>query len=178
MASAGFAGTDAVGRPRSLLIVRNHVQEALSDKDAVLVVDETGFLKKDRRLGVGCQYIGAAGKITNCQIGMFVTYVSLCGHAFVDRAPYLSKAWSTDPVRLISASVPKSRTFTTTPTLAREVIERSLYSGLPFEWVIANSVYGVDEIEMSLHHAAKGYVLDVAGSHGFNFWGLGKDRLQ
>lgn len=156
-------------------IVRNHVQETLSDKDAVLVVDETGFLKKGKAsCGVGRQYTGSAGKITNCQIGVFAVYVSSRGHAFVDRALYLPKAWSTDPTRLTSASVPESRMFATKPTLAREMIERSLYSGLPFEWVAADSVYGVGEIEMSLRHAAKGYILGVAGSHWFNSWGLGE----
>nr|WP_215764754.1 IS701 family transposase [Gluconobacter sp. P1D12_c] len=156
-------------------IVRNHVQETLSDKGAVLVVDETGFLKKGKAsCGVGRQYTGSAGKITNCQIGVFAVYVSSRGHAFVDRALYLPKAWSTDPTRLTSASVPESRMFATKPTLAREMIERSLYSGLPFEWVAADSVYGVGEIEMSLRHAAKGYVLGVAGSHWFNSWGLGE----
>lgn len=106
-------------------IVRNHVQETLSDKDAVLVVDETGFLKKGKAsCGVGRQYTGSAGKITNCQIGVFAVYVSSRGHAFVDRALYLPKAWSTDPTRLTSASVPESRMFATKPILAREIIER------------------------------------------------------
>ena len=156
-------------------IVRDHVQETLGDEDAVLVIDETGFLKKGKAsCGVGRQYTGSAGKITNCQIGVFAAYVSPRGHAFVDRALYLPKAWTSDPARLSSASVPTDVAFATKPSLARQMIERSLRAGLSFEWVAADSVYGVGEIEMGLRHAAKGYVLGVAGNHWFNSWGLGE----
>ena len=82
-------------------LVREYVIEHLADDDAVLVVDETGFLKQGKAsCGVARQYTGSAGKITNCQIGVFLSYVSRHGHAFVDRALYLPKAWTDDPVRL------------------------------------------------------------------------------
>lgn len=82
-------------------IVRDHVVEHLGEADAVLVIDETGFFKQGKvSCGVGRQYTGSAGKITNCQIGVFATYVSSKGHALVDRSLYLPKAWTSDPARL------------------------------------------------------------------------------
>ena len=100
-------------------IVRGYVVEHLADEDAVLVVDETGFLKQGRAsCGVGRQYTGSAGKITNCQIGVFAAYVSRHGHAFVDRALYLPKAWTSDAVRMAGSHVPTTTSFATKPTLA------------------------------------------------------------
>src|SRR5215213_9559735 len=88
-------------------IVRDYALETLADRDAVLVIDETGFLKQGKAsCGVARQYTGSAGKITNCQIGVFAAYVSQHGHAFVDRALYLPKAWTDDPARLTAAHVP------------------------------------------------------------------------
>ena len=82
-------------------IVRDYALETLADDDAVLVIDETGFLKQGKAsCGVGRQYTGSAGKITNCQIGVFACYVSRHGHAFIDRALYLPKAWTDDPARM------------------------------------------------------------------------------
>jgi len=82
-------------------VVRDYVVETLADADAVLVIDETGFLKQGRAsCGVARQYTGSAGKITNCQIGVFVAYASRHGHAFIDRALYLPKSWTDDPARL------------------------------------------------------------------------------
>src|SRR5918995_522895 len=89
-------------------IVREYVVEALAEPDAVLVVDETGFLKQGQAsCGVARQYTGSAGKITNCQIGVFAAYVSGRGHAFIDRALYLPKAWADDPARRAAAHVPQ-----------------------------------------------------------------------
>src|ERR1700756_5197172 len=86
-------------------IVCDYVIEHLADDDAVLVIDETGFLKQGKAsCGVARQYTGSAGKITNCQIGVFSAYVSRHGHAFIDRALYLPKEWTDDPVRLLSRS--------------------------------------------------------------------------
>ncbi len=97
-------------------MVRDYALETLADPDAVLVIDETGFLKQGRAsCGVGRQYTGSAGSpkrgafaagITNCQIGVFAAYVSWHGHAFIDRALYLPKAWTDDPARLAAAHVP------------------------------------------------------------------------
>ena len=97
-------------------LVRDYAVEGLADRDAVLVLDETGFLKQGRAsCGVARQYTGSAGKITNCQIGVFAAYVSRHGHAFVDRALYLPEAWTHDPARLTAARVPPGTAFATSP---------------------------------------------------------------
>jgi SRSO17 transposase len=153
-------------------LVRDYALETLVDRDAVLVLDETGFLKQGKSsCGVGRQYTGSAGKITNCQIGVFAAYVSQHGHAFIDRMLYLPKAWTDDPARLAAAHVPPGTTFATKPGLALAMIERAIAAGVPFAWVAADSVYGVGEVEMALRRAGKGYVLGVNGSHSFNSWG-------
>src|ERR1700709_1899691 len=108
-------------------IVRDHVIEHLGDDDAVLVIDETGFLKQGKAsCGVGRQYTGSAGKITNCQIGVFASYVSTKGHAFIDRALYLPKAWASDPARLKAAHVPEAVAFATKPQLAISMVTRAI----------------------------------------------------
>lgn len=150
-------------------IVRDYALETLADPDAVLVLDETGFLKQGKAsCGVGRQYTGSAGKITNCQIGVFASYVSRHGHAFVDRALYLPKAWTDDAERMARAHVPDNTAFATKPVLALVMIERAIASNVPFSWVAGDSVYGV---EMALKRAAKGYVLSVNANHPFRSWG-------
>jgi len=107
-------------------IVRGYVLETLADPDAVLVIDETGFLKQgSASCGVGRQYTGSAGKIANCQIGVFASYVSRHGHAFIDRALYLPKAWTDDRDRMARAHVPDNLSFLTKPALALKMIERA-----------------------------------------------------
>ncbi len=153
-------------------VVRDDVVETLSAADAVLVLDETGFLKQGKSsCGVGRQYTGSAGKITNCQIGVFAAYVSHKGHAFIDRTLYLPKAWTDDPARLAAAHVPPGTAFATKPRLALAMIERAIAADVPFGWVAADSVYGVGEIEMALRRRGKGYVLGVNATHRFNSWG-------
>jgi len=152
-------------------IVCDYVVEALGDPQAVLVIDETGFLKQGRKsCGVARQYTGSAGKITNCQIGVFASYVSDAGHAFIDRALYLPKSWTNDPERLKKAHVPGAVEFATKPSIARQMIDRAVTRELPFSWVAADSVYGVGEIEMALRKAGKGYVLGVNSNHSFMSW--------
>jgi SRSO17 transposase len=153
-------------------VVREYAVESLADQDAVMVLDETGFLKQGKAsCGVGRQYTGSAGKITNCQIGVFAAYVSRHGHGFIDRALYLPQAWADDPARLAAAHVPPGTAFATKPRLALAMIERAITAGVPFAWVAADSVYGVGEIETALRRAGKGYVLGVNSSHPFNSWG-------
>jgi len=114
-------------------VVRDSALETLADPDAVLVVDETGFLKQGKSsCGVGCRHTGLAGKITNCQIGVFTAYVSRHGHAFIDRALYLPKAWTDDLARRAAAHVPEGTGFATKPRLAVRMIERVLAGGVPF----------------------------------------------
>src|SRR4051794_7447511 len=130
-------------------VVRDHGIETLGAPEAVLVIDETGFLKQGHAsCGVGRQYTGSAGKITNCQIGGFAAYVSDKGHAFVDRQLYLPKAWTGDPARMTAAHVPAGITFATKPQLALGMVERAIAAGVPFAWVTADTVYGVGEIEV------------------------------
>ena len=153
-------------------IVRDYVVETLADNDAVLVIDETGFLKQGKAsCGVNRQYTGSAGKITNCQVGVFAAYVSRHGHAFIDRALYLPKAWTDDPARLAAAHVPQGTGFATKPALAIQMIHRAIAAGVPFGWVAADSVYGIGDVETALRRAGKGYVLGVNATHHFRSWG-------
>ena len=152
-------------------LVREYVVEHLADDDAVLVIDETGFLKQGKAsCGVARQYTGSAGKITNCQIGVFAAYVSPKGHAFIDRALYLPKAWTDDSVRCKAAHVPSDTGFATKPQLAARMIARAITSGVPFRWVAADTVYGVGDIKRDLRRATKGYVLGVDAAHVFRSW--------
>jgi SRSO17 transposase len=152
-------------------LVRDYALEHLADEAAVLVLDETGFLKQGKAsCGVSRQYTGSAGKITNCQIGVFAAYVSRHGHAFIDRALYLPKSWTGDPARLAAAHVPEGTGFATKPAIALKMIERALAAEVPFGWVAADSVYGVGDIEMALRRAGKGYVLGVNANHHFGSW--------
>src|SRR6195952_3436486 len=119
-------------------IVRDYVIEHLADDDAVLVIDETGFLKQGKAsCGVARQYTGSAGKITNCQIGVFAAYVSKHGHALIDRTLYLPKVWAEDRTRRLAVHVPEAVKFATKPRLAVNMIERALAAGVPFAWVTA-----------------------------------------
>src|SRR6266853_1480903 len=153
-------------------IVRDYVIEHLADDDAVIVIDETGFLKQGKAsCGVARQYTGSAGKITNCQIGVFAAYVSCHGHAFIDRALYLPKEWTDDPARLEAAYVPPDTGFATKPKLATRMIARAMAAPVPFKWVAGDTVYGVGDIEQQLRRAGKGYVLGVSSAHVFRSWG-------
>src|ERR1700749_3013378 len=150
-------------------IVRDYVIEHLADDDAVLVIDETGFLKQGKAsCGVARQYTGSAGKITNCQIGVFAAYVSRHGHAFIDRALYLPKEWTDDPDRLEAAYVPPGVGFATKPKLATSMIARAIAASVPFKWVAGDTVYGVGDIEQQLRRAGKGYVLGGSALMYFN----------
>ena len=113
-------------------VVREYALETLSDGDAVLVIDETGFLKQGKAsCGVARQYTGSAGKITNCQIGVFASYVSRHGHAFIDRALYLPKEWTDDRGRLKAAHVPTDVEFATKPQIARRMIAGAIAAKVP-----------------------------------------------
>jgi SRSO17 transposase len=150
---------------------REYALETLADQDAVLVLDETGFLKQGKACcGVARQYTGSAGKITNCQIGVFCAYVSRHGDAFIDRALYLPKAWTDDPIRMTATHVPNGIAFATKPALAVKMISHALAVNVPFSWVAADSVYGVGDIEMALRHAGNGYVLGVSANRHFGSW--------
>src|ERR671921_501221 len=152
-------------------MVREYALETLAAPEAVLVIDETGFLKQGQNsCGVGRQYTGSAGKITSCQIGVFAAYVSDKGCAFIDRQLYLPQDWTTKPERLAAAHVPDNIRFVTKPQIAAAMIERALAAGVPFDWVATDTVYGVGKLEMLLRGAGKGYVLGAQATDQFNAW--------
>lgn len=158
-------------------LVRDYVSEALGDPGGVLVVDETGFLKKGvHSVGVGRQYSGTAGRIENCQVGVFVSYASRFGHALVDRRLYLPKDWAQDKVRRAKASVPDDVDFVTKPTMAREMVARALDAGPPCAWVLADALYGSDyRFRRMLEDRGQPYVLVVRSNHTLRFlddWSL------
>src|SRR5215210_5626498 len=149
-------------------LVRDYALETLASPGAVLVLDETGFLKQGQHsCGVGRQYTGSAGKITSCQIGVFAAYVSDKGCAFIDRQLYLPQDWTNKPARLAAAHVPDSLHFVTKPEIAAQMIARALAAGVPFAWVAADTIYGVGAIEMQLRRAGKGYVLGAHATDQF-----------
>ena len=157
-------------------IVRDYALKTLGDDEAVLVIDETGFLKQGKAsCGVARQYTGSAGKITNCQIGVFAAYVSRHGHAFIDRALYLPKEWTDNRKRLKAAHVPEDVDFATKPQIARKMIAQAVRAKVPFGFVAADSVYGTGSIETMLRKAGKGYVLGVAANHVFHSWSQKQD---
>ena len=123
--------------------LRAYVVERLGDVGAVLVVDETGFLKKGTTsVGVQRQYSGTAGKVDNCQLGVFLAYASPRGRAFIDRELYLPECWTDDPPRCRAARVPEQVGFRTKPQLAQLMLERALDAGVPASWVTADEVDG------------------------------------
>lgn len=147
--------------------LRGYVVDHLGDPDGVLVVDETGDVKKGTStVGVQRQYTGTAGRIENAQVGVYLVYAGERGHAFIDRALYLPKSWTDDPDRRAEAGVPTEVEFATKPTLARTMIARALDAGVPASWVAGDEVYGADpHLRADLQQRGIGYVLAVASNH-------------
>ena len=129
----------------------------------MLVVDETGFLKKGTHsAGVARQYSGTAGRVDNCQIGVFLAYASGKGHALIDRALYLPEAWCADAERRAEAAIPAAVEFATKPVLARQMIDHALDAGVPCAWVLGDEVYGSDhKLRAALERREQAYVLMV-----------------
>lgn len=146
--------------------LRRYVVQHLGDAAAVLVIDETGFLKKGRHsAGVARQYSGTAGRIENCQIGVFVGYASRHGHTLLDRELYLPAEWTNDRARCQQAGIAADRGFATKPALAKEMLQRTLAAGVPARWVTGDSVYGDDRrLRMWLEAQPQAHVLAVAGT--------------
>jgi SRSO17 transposase len=144
--------------------VREYVLEELSDPEAVLIADETGFLKKGlHSVGVKRQYTGTAGRIENSQVGVFLCYATNQGAALVDRELYLPEEWAADRERRRAAAVPEETEFATKPELARRMIERALQAGAPCSWVAADEVYGNNsKLRQWLEQRRLGYVLAIA----------------
>lgn len=145
--------------------LRDYVLEHLGASSGVIVIDETGFLKKGRHsAGVARQYSGTAGRVENCQIGVFLAYASARGQALFDRALYLPKEWTQDRARCTRAGIPMPPPFATKPALARAMLERAFQAGLPAAWVTGDSVYGDDRrLRVWLEEEERAYVLAVSG---------------
>jgi SRSO17 transposase len=143
--------------------LRSYVVEHLGDPSGVLVVDETGFLKKGTTsVGVQRQYSGTAGKVDNCQLGVFLAYVGPRGRAFIDRELYLPHCWTDDPDRCRAARVPIKVQFRTKPQLARVMLERALDAEVPAAWVTGDAAYGGDPaLKRWLEDRGVSYVLAV-----------------
>ncbi len=149
-----------------------YVAAHLGDPQGILIVDETGFLKKGvHSAGVARQYSGTAGRIENCQVGVFAAYVGSRGHALVDRELYLSKAWTNDPARLQAVGLAPDTPLATKPELARRMLVRALDAGLPAAWATGDSVYGHSaDLRQMLEDRGVAYVLAVP-SHEKVWWG-------
>ncbi|MER8874006.1 IS701 family transposase, partial [Mesorhizobium sp. M0814] len=145
-------------------------------EDGVLIVDETGFVKKgDRSAGVARQYSGTAGRIENSQVGVFLAYASRYGQALVDRRLYLPESWTRDRARCARASIPEMVEFATKPKMARAMVEAALDAGVPCAYVLGDAVYGADSsLRRMLEAREQPYVLAVRGAH---FMRRGGDRL-
>ena len=143
--------------------LQGYVVEHLGDAGGVLVVDETGFLKQGRKsVGVKRQYSGTAGKVENCQIGVFLAYGSCYGAAFLDRELYLPQEWAEDVERRQEAGVPEEVVFHTKAQLAQTMIARAVSAGVPFGWVAGDTVYGNDRrLRRWLEEQGLPYVLAV-----------------
>jgi SRSO17 transposase len=145
--------------------LRSYVSDYLADADAVGVIDETGFLKKGTHsAGVARQYSGTAGRIENCQIGVFLAYASQHGHTLLDRELYLPQEWTDDRERCRSAGIPDERAFATKPTLAQQMLSRTFEAGVVLAFVSGDSVYGDDRtLRGWLEQRPQAYVLAVSG---------------
>lgn len=155
--------------------LQRYVVEHLGHPEAVLVIDETGFLKKGTKsVGVKRQYSGTAGRIENCQIGVFLAYASPCGRTFLDRELYLPKEWAHDPRRRTEAGVPEAVTFATKPEIARRMLERAFQAGVPAAWVTADSIYGSDfSLRKELTERKRAYVVGVTSTQALWVWDNG-----
>jgi SRSO17 transposase len=151
--------------------LRAYVIARLGDADGVLVLDETGFVKKGTKsVGVQRQYSGTAGRIENCQIGVFLGYASRHGHALIDRALYLPEVWANDAARRGAAGVPADTGFATKPQLGRQMLTRAFAADVPCRWVTGDSVYGADyALRRCIEKSGRGYVLAVTSRQRLGF---------
>ena len=147
--------------------LRTYVVEQLGTPDGVLIVDETGFVKKGTKsAGVQRQYSGTAGRTENCQLGVFLAYGSAVGRAFLDRELYLPQSWTTDEARCREAGIPKHVSFATKPVLARQMLARAFADEVPAAWVVADEAYGDDEpLRRWLETQQRAFVLAVSSNH-------------
>jgi SRSO17 transposase len=162
-------------------LCREHVVGRLGARDAVLVVDETAFVKKGRHsAGVARRYCGTLGKVETRQVGVFLAYGSRKGHALIDRRLYLPEAWAGDAERRRAAKIPDEVPFRTKPEIAREMVARALDAGVPCDWVLGDEVYGADRrLRTMLEERGKPYVLAIRGNDRLDAeldGGVGRDE--
>ncbi|HEY6408720.1 MAG TPA: IS701 family transposase [Ktedonobacteraceae bacterium] len=156
-------------------VVREYVRDLFGEAPGMFVIDETGFLKKGKKsVGVQRQYSGTAGRVENCQNGVFLIYTTQTGHTLIDRELYLPKSWTTAPERCREADVPEDVRFATKPVLAARMLWRALDSGMKASWVLGDSVYGSHRpLRKGLQERLQAYALavtckekvEVAGTH-------------
>ncbi|MFF7945047.1 IS701 family transposase [Nocardia gamkensis] len=160
--------------------VRDYAVSRLEDRDAVLIADDTGFLKKGvRSAGVQRKYSGTGGRTENCQLGVFLAYASRHGHALVDRELYLPESWTVDRDRCRAAGIPDEVEFTTKPRLVMGMLERALAAKVPFRWFTADEAYGqVKYLRSWLEQHDIAYVLATRRNDTLNTTGLGQARAD
>lgn len=152
---------------------RRYVCEELGSRIRARIVDESGFVKKGKKsAGVARQYSGTAGRVENCQIGVFLAYATASECAYVDAQLYLPEKWTNDPERCRAAGIPKDVAFQTKPQLARRMLERAHAADGPVGWVLADEVYGkCGELRRSLEERGQSYVLAVPCNQGVRLAG-------
>lgn len=146
--------------------VRRYVVDQLGQPNGILIVDETGFLKKGTKsAGVARQYSGTAGRRENQQIGVFLAYASEAGCAFVDRELYVPQEWVDAPARCQEAGIPPDRLFATKPQLAQQMLERAFAAAVPARWVVGDCIYGAEELRHWLEARGQAYLFAVTSTH-------------
>ncbi len=158
-------------------LCREYAVANIGTAEGVLVIDETGFLKKgSKSAGVARQYSGTAGRVENCQIGVFLAYASSRGHALIDRELYLPKEWAEDGARRAAAEIPPAVPFATKAQLAERMIARAIAAGVPFAWVTGDEIYGSDRrLRMFLEAHERPFVLAVRSNE--RLWSVHEGRL-
>src|SRR5215217_5843852 len=154
--------------------LRAYVVEHLGDDaSGVLIVDETGFLKKGAKsCGVARQYTGTAGDTVNCQVGVFLAYASARGAAFIDRALYLPHEWADDRARRTEAGVPEETAFATKIELAQRMLARAFAAGVPARWVVGDAFYGRShELRRWLEERSRAYALMIPKTNAVRYRG-------
>jgi SRSO17 transposase len=146
--------------------VRRYVVDYLGQPGGILIVDETGFLKKGAEsAGVARQYSGTAGRRENQQVGVFVAYASEAGCAFIDRELYVPQEWFDDPARCVEAGISPTRTFATKPQLAQQMLARAFAAAVPVQWVVGDCIYGSEDLRHWLEAQEQAYVFAVTSTH-------------
>src|SRR5258708_25700124 len=150
-----------------------YVDARMGEPNGIFIADETGFLKKGTKsAGVARQYSGTAGRIENCQIGVFLAYATRQGCVFLDGRLYLPEEWLQDRQRCQAAGIPDNVTFQTKPQLVRAMVERAAANGIPAGWVVADTVYSSDDLTRWLQEQGYWYVVAVPST--YNVWYSGQ----